>query len=362
MKHMQRFKKNLRQLEDIGRRRNLRLSAGTDLSSNDYLLFSTHPALRRVAQSWDGPIGAGGSRLLRGNHPAHENLEQFAAEYFGTEKALYFSNGFQANQMIFSTLPDRHDVIVYDALIHASARYAMQATPATAVKFRHNDLNDCEEALKRARDKADYLWLAVESVYSMDGDMAPLKEMHALCLKYDAWLIVDEAHATGVFGATGRGLTQDLPHDRLIVLHTGGKALGVAGGLVCGPAEIIDTLVNKAPSFIYSTAPLPLQAALLHSALQLSNDEPQHRARLRDLCAYMKSPTQIIPVILGDDKTALQAAETLQLAGFDVRAIRPPTVPEGTARLRLSLNAGLTEKTLSALTAHLAELRKKAAA
>ena len=369
---MTRFTKNLQQLEAENRRRTLRPAAGIDFTSNDYLGFSTHPALRQCAEEWleqGGMIGSGGSRLLRGNHPAHENLENFAAQFFGAEKALYFSTGFQANHAILTTLPDRHDTIIYDALIHASVRDGIQASSAQSIKFKHNDLNDCEAALKRAREKSGYIWLAVESVYSMDGDIAPLKELHDLCTRYDAYLIVDEAHATGIFGATGRGLTEGLPHDRLITLHTGGKALGVAGGLVCASADIIDYLINKARPFIYSTAMLPLQAALLHRALKLVDEEPARREQLLTLLAYANkalpvpaSPTQIIPVIIGTDNAALQAATYLQEAGFDIRAIRPPTVPEGTARLRLSLNIGLDEKTLDKLALHLSALLKKEAA
>jgi 8-amino-7-oxononanoate synthase len=369
---MTRFAKNLRLLEAESRHRSLRLPAGIDFSSNDYLGFSTHPALRQTALEWleqGGIIGSGGSRLLRGNHPAHEGLEHFAAAFFGAEKALYFATGFQANQAIFTTLPGRHDVVVYDSFIHASVREGVQNGQASAIKFRHNDLDECEAALRRAREKAEHIWLAVESVYSMDGDMARLRELHGLCQRYDAFLIVDEAHATGIFGATGRGLTEGFPQERLITLHTGGKALGVAGGLVCGSADIIDYLVNKARGFIYSTAPLPLQAALLHRALKLVDEEPERRARLLSLRDHANkvlpvqaSPTQIIPFITGTDQSAVEASAALQEAGFDIRAIRPPTVPEGTARLRLSLNTAHDEKILDALAVQLHRLVKRAAA
>jgi 8-amino-7-oxononanoate synthase len=281
---------------------------------------------------------------------------------------LLFANGFQANHAIFSALAGRRDAVVHDALIHASVREGLRASDARSVKFRHNDLEDCEAALKRAREGADVLWLAVESVYSMDGDIAPLTQMHELCRRYDAWLVVDEAHATGVFGPRGRGLCETLPKERLITLHTGGKALGVAGGIVCGPAEIIDTLVNTARPFIYSTAPPPLQAALLHRAMQLSEAEPQHRARLHALCDHARkilpsaSETQIFPVILGTDAAAVRVAEELRAEGFDVRPIRPPTVPEGTARLRLSLNAGLTTEDIDALSACLGRILERRAA
>ena len=258
---MDRFSNHLRQLKEQGRHRTLNLPFGIDLTSNDYLGFSTHPALRDKAREIidsDGPVGSGGSRLLRGHTESHENLETFAAEFFGCGKALFFATGFQANYALFTTLPARQDTIIFDSLIHASARDGIQAAHARHIKVRHNDLNAFEEALKKAQGQK---WIAVESVYSMDGDIAPVSGLLSLADQYDAFLIVDEAHATGIFGPDGKGFTGGLPHERLITLHTCGKALGVAGGLVCAAAEVTDYLVNKARPFIYSTAPMPLQAA-----------------------------------------------------------------------------------------------------
>lgn len=369
---MNRFQKKLKELESENRLRSLNMPGGIDLTSNDYLSLRRHPALRQAAiEALENGIelGAGGSRLLRGNTPHHAALEAFAADYFGCEKALYFSTGFQANAAIFTALPARRDVIIFDELIHASAREGIQNSPARHARVRHNDLNAYEDALKSARAKAEMIWIAVESVYSMDGDLAPLKELHELAQKYGAILVVDEAHGTGVFGENGRGLSECLPHENLITLHTCGKALGVAGGLVCGPAEIIDYLINKARGFIYSTAPMPLQALLVHKALELARDEPWRREKLHRLIAAAgrilpapKPASQIIPVILGADAAALDAAQGLRTAGFDVRAIRPPTVPERTARLRISLNCDLEEKVLENFAAALAPyVRRKAA-
>ena len=366
---MTRFAKTLQKLEIENRRRFLPSSDGIDFSSNDYLGFAGHPALRQTMLEWaeNGNIaGSSGSRLLRGNHPAHEELECFSAQFFDAEKALYFATGFQANYAIFTTLPKHGDAVVYDSLIHASVRDGIRNSSVHAVKFRHNDLNDCEKALKNARKKSDYLWLAIESVYSMDGDIAPLSDFYDLCLKYDAYLIIDEAHATGIFGNTGRGGTENLPQDHRITLHTGGKALGVAGGLVTASTEIIDYFINKARPFIYSTAPLPIQAALLLRALKLIDEEPERRKHLLALRDHANkvlpvpsSATQIIPVILGSDEKALRIAAALQDSGFNIRAIRPPTVPEGTARLRLALNTGHDKKTLDTLAEHLITLLKK---
>lgn len=351
---MNRFPKKLAQLEAQNRLRSLKLPDGIDLSSNDSLGFARHPALRKAAiealeQGLD--LGAGGSRLLRGHTQAHADLEDYAATHYGAEKALYFANGFAANYALFTALPSRHDVVVYDAYVHASVRDGIHASTAKSIKVAHNDLNAFEEALKRHRDETETLFIAVESVYSMDGDFAPLPKLQALAQRYDAILIVDEAHGTGVWGTHGKGLSA--PAENLIAVHTCGKALGVAGGLVCASSVIIDTLINTARPFIYSTAPPPLQALLTHKALELcaSPEGDALRAKLHSLCATTQkhlggAGSQIVPIILGDDARAVSAAKTLQQAGYDIRAIRPPTVPEGTARLRLSLNAGLDESVL----------------
>lgn len=354
---MNRFQKKLKRLEEESRLRSLNLPGGIDLTSNDYLGMRSHPALREAAlaaiESGIDP-GAGGSRLLRGHTEEHARLEAFTARHFGSEKALYFATGYQANMALFTTLPSRRDVIIFDALIHASARDGIQASHARHVRVEHNDLDGFEEALKKAQDEAEHIWIAVESLYSMDGDLADLQALQALALEYGAYLIMDEAHATGVLGAQGKGLAHGLSADNLITLHTCGKALGVAGGLVCAPGEIIDYLVNTARPFIYSTAPPPLQAHLTQKSLEIvaSEDGQARRDRLKELCRFTRSKlggegTHIVPVILGDDNRTVQIASDLQSQGYDIRAIRPPSVPEGTARLRLSLSSELNEDILN---------------
>lgn len=360
---MKSFSDTLADLDAKGRRRSLRLPSGIDLSSNDYLGLSGHPALRQAAIDalQDGiEIGATGSRLLRGHRDAHAELEAFAATHFNVPATLFFANGFQANYALITTLIGRHDIAIFDALCHASMRDGLHAAHADTVKVRHNDLDHFEAALKKPRREGTRAWVLVESVYSMDGDVAPVAEILALCDRYDALLIVDEAHGTGVFGPTGRGLTEGLLHDRLISLHTCGKALGVAGALVCARADIIDYLVNMARPFIFSTAPMPLQAVLVQRALELSAAEPWRRDRLKTLQAFLAARLQhltiqspIVPILIGDDARAVAIAGQLQSQGFDIRAIRPPTVPAGTARLRLSLNANLSEDDLSAFAAAL---------
>ncbi len=370
---MTRWAKKLRQLDDQHRLRTLNLPRGIDFTSNDYLGLRTHPELRAtaIAALENGlELGAGGSRLLRGHTPEHQALEEFSVGYFGAEATLYFATGYQANMAIFTTLPERGDTIIFDSLIHASVRDGIQASNAAHIRVLHNDLNAYEDALKSAKGQR---WVAVESVYSMDGDVTPLAELHALVTQYDAILIVDEAHGTGVFGANGKGLSEGLSHDNMITLHTGGKALGVAGGLVCASKDIIDYIVNKARPFIYSTAPMPLQAVLVKRALELVQEEPERRQKLHKLMHFAGSMdfmgglfggnfSPILSLVLGSDVRAVSVANDLQRNGFDVRAIRPPTVPEGTARLRISLSVNITEQNLRELAAALAPRLLKEAA
>jgi len=360
------FEPELDRLKAAGRYRLLKLPGGVDFSSNDYLGLANHPALRQKAiEALQGgiEIGASASRLLRGHREAHEDLEAFAARYFERPRALFFANGYQANFALITALVKREDVVVYDALCHASMRDGLYMMRCRAIKARHNDLNAFEDALKEARTAEGDIWLLVESIYSMEGDVAPLRELLALAERYDAMMIVDEAHGTGVSGRTGRGETEGVESDRLIVLHTCGKALGVAGALVCASEAVIAYLINTARPFIYSTAPMPLQAVLVKRALEIAWDEPQRREKLAALKSHAAKRlpatavnSQIVPIVVGEVGAAVALAGALQAAGFDIRAIRPPTVPEGTARLRLSLHAGLTPGDVTAFAETLASL------
>jgi 8-amino-7-oxononanoate synthase len=292
---------------------------------------------------------------LRGHHPAHARLEDFAAEFFDSDKALFFGSGFLANFAIFSTLLERHDAVIFDEHIHASVKEGIHASPAARYRARHNDSESFADCIRRAREKgARRLFIAVESVYSMDGDLAPLSELNRIARNSDAIIVVDEAHATGVFGARGRGLGENLQNENWISVHTCGKALGIAGALVCASAEIIDYLVNKARPFIYSTAPPPFLAAAVQRSLRLVDEEPWRRVRVLKLAEFARGElpapkpahvagSQIIPVHIGEDERTLKTARALQDAGFDVRAIRPPTVPDGTSRLRVSIHADRSE-------------------
>ncbi|MBW9064883.1 8-amino-7-oxononanoate synthase [Rhizobium herbae] len=368
-----RYEATLAGLERRERLRTLMVRDGVDFSSNDYLGFagSTRLATAITAALQRGvPVGAGGSRLLRGNHPEHEALEAEAAAFFEAERVLYFSTGFAANAALFSTLPQRGDLIVHDALVHASAHEGMQASRAQAVAAAHNDVAAFEEAITRWRQGGGtgHPWIAVESLYSMDGDRAPLAALAALAERHAGFLVIDEAHATGVFGAGGRGLAAELENRRnVIVLHTCGKALGVSGALLGASAALCDYLVNRARGFIYSTAPSPLMAAAVREALRMLVDEPKRRAdfdalrnfanrELADKLGMAGSGSQILPVIVGDNGRAIRIAARMRAEGFDIRAIRPPTVPEGTARLRIAITLNVDESVISRMFVRLAAI------
>jgi 8-amino-7-oxononanoate synthase len=364
-------RRDLAELAERSRSRRLAERAGLDFSSNDYLGLAGDPALAaavRDAIDAGVPIGSGGSRLLRGNHAAHEALEAQAAGFFGAESALYFSTGYAANAALLATLPQRGDLILHDALIHASAHEGMRLSRAEPRSAAHNDVGDFEDAILDWRHEGGTgrVWITVESLYSMDGDQAPIADLAALADRHDAILIVDEAHATGVFGDRGRGLAAELAgRPNLITLHTCGKALGCEGALLCGPAVVRDFLVNRGRAFIFSTAPSPLMAVAVGAALTLIA-EPSRRTQLHALRARAEAllapvgvqatGSQILPLIVGEDARTMAMAAALQARGFDVRGIRPPTVPAGTSRLRISLTLNVSEADIAALADALGEL------
>ncbi|MFG1428717.1 8-amino-7-oxononanoate synthase [Roseixanthobacter glucoisosaccharinicivorans] len=373
-----RFETTLAGLKAKSRRRALEGRAGYDFASNDYIGLAASPRLAAAVEAAVArgvPVGAAGSRLLRGNHPEHEALEAEAAEFFGAGRALFFGGGYNANVALLSALPQRGDLVVYDALIHASVHEGMKTGKAETVAALHNDAQSVEDAIIawRARGGRGTPWIVVETIYSMDGDAAPLDDLIAIAERHDGFLIADEAHATGVFGPDGRGRAAHLEgRDALITLHTCGKALGASGALVAGHATLIDFLVNRARPFIYATAPSPLMAAAVREGLRMLKDEPERRARLSALVAragerlgamgWPASGSQIVPVILGSNARAAAVAAHVRAAGFDCRAIRPPTVPEGTARLRISLTLNVDEAIIDGLTGAIAEALERVAA
>lgn len=356
----------LSRLQSKARLRTLSPRQGVDFTSNDFLAFANAPRLKDAvwsAMERGVPVGAAGSRLLRGNHPEHEALEAEAAEFFGVERVLYFGSGYAANSALFSTLPQRDDLIVHDALIHASVHEGIAGSKAVAVGAVHNDADAFDDAIQRWRKKGGKgrPWIAVESLYSMDGDRAPLAALADIADRHDGFLVIDEAHATGVFGNNGKGLAADLEgRENVIVLHTCGKALGVSGALLAAPRVLADYLVNRARAFIYSTAPSPLMAAGVREALRIVRDEPERRTALQRLVVLLgerlesqfgiaASRSQIQPILIGDNARAVRIAQAIQADGFDIRAIRPPTVPEGTARLRLSVTLNVDWSEIAAM-------------
>ncbi len=373
------YKSHERALEALtrrGRRRALTAFSGADFTSNDYLGLASSNELRaaaRAAVDRDVPIGSGGSRLLRGNHREHEALESEAAAFFGAESALFFGGGFIANLALFSTLPQRGDLVVHDALIHASVHDGMRMGKAERAEARHNDAQAFEDVIEdwRVAGGTGTPWIAVESLYSMDGDYAPIDDLHAIATRHDGVLILDEAHATGVLGPMGRGLGAHLEgRNNVIALHTCGKALGAMGALLIGPQVLCDYLVNRSRPFIYATAPSPLMAAVVRAALIICRFDAERREKLQSLvafaekrlaesCGLQASGSHIQPVIVGADDRATKLAAAMQARGFDIRAVRPPTVPEGTARLRLSLTLNVDEAKIAEMASALAEELKR---
>ncbi|APG46309.1 8-amino-7-oxononanoate synthase [Phaeobacter porticola] len=370
-----RHETSLEALRNRGRYRQLMPRDGHDFASNDYLGLAGSDVLRAAAAdalSRGVPVGAGGSRLLRGNDAEHQLLEAEAAAFFGTEAALFMGGGFNANQAIFSTLPQQGDLVLYDVLIHASTHDGMRLGRAETRSFAHGDVEDASRVLKawRAEGGTGQVWIAVEAVYSMDGDLAPLDALIALADTDGAVLVVDEAHSTGVFGDLGRGLAHAIAHrPNVLSLHTCGKALGASGALICGPSVLIETLINKARGFIFATAPSPLNAALVRAALAELQQNTGRReqawqgithaqAEAKRLCGLDGFQSQILPVVIGDDKRTMALAARMQAQGYDIRGIRPPSVPRGTSRLRLSITLNTGAEVITEMFEDLARERE----
>jgi 8-amino-7-oxononanoate synthase len=356
----------LRDLAARSQTRALAETAGVNLCSNDYLGLSNHPALKEAvleAVSEAPRVSGTGSRLLSGHAAVWEELEAEFAGFAGTEDALYFASGYAANLGLLTSLLRKSDVVFSDALNHASLIDGMRLSGARRKIYRHFDLQALEDALRAHVTASCRKWIVTESVFSMDGDIAPLTEILALADRYGAGVILDEAHATAVHGPGGRGIGQriDSSSGPVAVIHTCGKALASAGALVCGSALLKQHLINHARTFIFSSAMPPYMARQIQAALRLAQGMDAQRDELRqkshrfaaalaaDGWDTAGSATQIVPIIAGENADALAAAEFLQREGFAVRAIRPPTVPEGKSRLRFSLTAATPERELERL-------------
>jgi 8-amino-7-oxononanoate synthase len=366
-----RLRAQLDRLDAEGLRRSLRVPSGIDLSSNDYLGLSTHPLLRDAMAEAVAREGCGstGSRLLRGERDVFTHLERRFARFKGAERALYFSSGYLANIAILTTFTQPGDVIYSDQHNHASLIDGARLSKAQRRIFPHHDVAALE-ALLREETAPGQKFVVTESVFSMDGDIAPLAEYSRLASVHGASLIVDDAHAVGIFGPNGEGLSGDA----WISVSTAGKALGVCGAFVAGPEWAIEHLIQRARPFIFSTAAPPPVAAALEASLTVIEREPWRRAQVLVRAAYLRrrlaergievpeGVSQIIPLVIGDNQRAMLVAQALEERGFDARAIRPPSVPEGTARLRLAINANLSEVTLDRFVDALAGALKEYAA
>jgi 8-amino-7-oxononanoate synthase len=364
----------LRELESRSQRRTLVEITGVNLCSNDYLGLAHHPGLKQtVAESMlkAARIGGTGSRLLSGHAAVWNELEGEFAAFAGSDAALYFGSGYAANLGLLTSLANKNDVIFSDALNHASIIDGIRLSGARKIIYPHVDLNALESAMKENQSKPGRKFIITETVFSMDGDVAPLDAIVALAERYGGSVIVDEAHATAVHGRQGRGIAAQLLTDGrvLATVHTCGKALASAGAFVCGPALLREHLVNHARTFIFSTAMPPYMAEQIRAALRLAAgmdigraellSRSQHFARSlqRDDWETLATTTQIVPAVIGANDAAVAAGEYLQRLGFAVRAIRPPTVPPGTARLRFSVTHKISAAELEKLAATLRNWR-----
>ncbi len=363
-----------RELEPLGSMQGPVVELGgqrlVNLCSNDYLGLAAHPrvlAAAAEAARAEG-AGAGASRLVCGDLPVHRRLEERLARLKGKEAALLFSSGYHANAGVPAALTGKDDAIFSDVLNHASIVDGCRVSFARTVRYRHRDLDELSDLLAASRARRKLV--VTDAVFSMDGDAAPLAGLVELCERHGAMLYVDEAHATGLLGARGGGLCEELGlSDRVdVVMGTLGKALGSFGAVVAGSRLLCDWLVSRARTFVFTTALPPAACGAALAALDVLEDEPERRARVAALGARMKAGLErlgfpmgevvapIFPVVLGDERRALRASSLLRERGYLVRAIRPPTVPAGTSRLRITLSAAHAPEQVDGVLAALREV------
>jgi 8-amino-7-oxononanoate synthase len=357
---------------DLLRRRRVGLAAGVvNFCSNDYLGLSAHPDVVRAFQiaATTYGVGSGASHLVTGHGPEHEALEQELAAFTGRERALVFSTGYMANMGVISALADQTATIIADRFNHASLIDGGRLTRAHSLRYRHGESAHARELLADLDESIDTRLLVTDGVFSMDGDLAPLPELASAARQHDTWLIVDDAHGLGVVGATGRGVCEHFnlrADDVPVLIGTFGKAFGTFGAFVAGDADLIEFLIQKSRTYIYTTALPPAVAAATRAALAVSQRESWRREKVLSLAQRFRRAlpevfpesrpgTAIQPVILGEATRALEISRKLEEKGFLVTAIRPPTVPAGTARLRVTLSAAHEEHQVDGLTAALRE-------
>lgn len=379
-----------RQTQALYRKRPLALSAQqppmqinglkvVNFASNDYLGLANHPEIKQAIRENlnDLSVGSGAAHLVTGHHLQHHLLEDELADWLGVERVLLFSTGYMANLAVLETLMQKGDVILADKLNHASLIDGAQHSPATVKRYPHADTQALARRLNALALSAEQQAMVVtDGVFSMDGDMAPLKKIAQLCQNSQSWLFVDDAHGLGVLGEQGRGSLNHCGldiNDNTILMGTLGKAFGVSGAFVAGSETLIETLIQFARPYIYTTAMSPLMALAGRAALKLVQSADDRRAQLQDNIQQFKqgcqqlglplmpSDTAIQPLVLGDSETALEWSEQLKQAGFWVTAIRPPTVPQNTARLRITLSASHTSEQIELLLNQLHHCHKDAA-
>jgi 8-amino-7-oxononanoate synthase len=352
-------------------RKLITLNGLIDFTSNDYLGLARSEALFKLIQQKVESLphlnGATGSRLLSGNTAYTEEVEQRLATIFNSEAALIFNSGYAANQAVLSTLPQKGDTILYDELAHACIRDGARLSLASRFPFLHNNLNDLEERLKRAKGN---IFIAVESIYSMDGDACPLRDLISLADKYQAVIILDEAHGTGITGERGAGLAASLGlADKIPVrIYTFGKAMGVHGACVAGSQDLINYLVNFARTFVFTTAMAPHSIASIDCAFQYLGENVELQQVLQDRIRVfstaseklniqkLSSKTQIQGVVIPGNEKIKKVADELQKNGFDVRPILSPTVARGSERLRICLHTFNSSEEISQLAQQLYKL------
>jgi len=326
---------------------------------NDYLNMTHHPAVKEAAiQALRiHGVGAGASRLVTGNHPLYAELEARLARWKGTEAACVFGSGYLANTGIIPVLAGAQDIILMDELVHACLWTGARLSRATVLTYRHCDVGHAEALLAEHRGRHRRALLITDGVFSMDGDIAPLHELSALARRYDAWLMSDDAHGLGVLGhghgsAVSQGVAADIP----LQMGTLSKAIGGYGGYLCASAAVIDLMRNRARTLVYSTGLPPATVAAAIAALDVIEQEPDYamlpveKAKMFTRAAGLpEAASPIVPVIMGDARATLEASQMLEDHGFLVAAIRPPTVPDGTARLRLTFTAQHPEAEIARL-------------
>jgi 8-amino-7-oxononanoate synthase len=334
--------------------------------SNDYLNLSQHPAVKQAAAKAAGQFGAGAgaSRLVTGSHPLYRQLEEKLARLKGSEAACVFGSGYLANTGIIPALTGPGDLILLDELSHACIHAGAQLSEGEVRLFRHNDTDHLQSLLEHERKQFRHALVVTEGVFSMDGDLAPLSDMSTLASRHDAWLMTDDAHGIGVVGG-GRGsaFVSDPPADIPLQMGTLSKAIGSYGGYLCASREVIELMQNRARTLIYSTGLPPAAIAAAITALDIIESEPDYAAlpleKARAFTRAVNLPlaeSPVVPVTIGDAGAAIQASRLLEDEGFLVVAIRPPTVPDGTARLRITFNAAQPDDEIARL-AHIVRTR-----